>query len=504
MSWTRLAVSPDRTHHVGEDGSPAYGERFDEVLKFHAPGLAPALRDARAWHIDADGSPAYPRRFARTFGFYEERAAVVGADGWHHIDPGGADVYARRYGWCGNFQGGRCAVREMDGSYLHIDRAGHAVYPARWRYAGDYRDGVAVVQAADGRSTHVDCDGRLLHGRWFHDLDVFHKGFARARDERGWMHVDLTGTPAYARRFAMVEPFYNGQARVERFDGGLEVVDERGAGILVLRAGAPAPAWHPGQIGDWTIGEELHRGSQGAVYASGPAAVVKSSSNLGAWAREVELLEMLDGQGAPRILDAFTRAGTGYLVLERIDGAPLGRRSRTRPRSARAAVRAGLALLRPIAILHDAGWIHSDVHPENAIEAPDRAQIALLDYASAVRMDEHGEWSGEVHWGRWELVPPEQFEGFTILDRSADTYAVCALLAYLAQGTSPFAVDVASLRRRGWDAVRAAFRATRANPDLARVPEPLRGVLARGLGRERTVRFAHARALARALEALDA
>jgi hypothetical protein len=75
----------------------------------------------------------------------------------------------------------------------------------------------------------------LLHERWFVDLDVFHKGFARARDEDGWMHVGLQGRPAYARRFHAVEPFYNGQARVERFDGALEVIDETGATQVELR-----------------------------------------------------------------------------------------------------------------------------------------------------------------------------------------------------------------------------------------------------------------------------
>lgn len=235
MSWRRLHVAPDGSHHVTGDGSPAYVERFDEVLKFHPPGLAPVLRGARAWHIRPDGTPAYPRRFARTFGFYEGLAAVVGEDGWHHIAPDGADAYGQRHAWCGNFQGGRCAVREADGSYLHVDPHGQPVYPERWRYAGDYRDGVAVVQAADGRSTHIDLRGRELHGRWFIDLDVFHKGYARARDEAGWTHVDMGGAPAYARRFAAVEPFYNGQARVERFDGALEVVDESGAAVVELR-----------------------------------------------------------------------------------------------------------------------------------------------------------------------------------------------------------------------------------------------------------------------------
>ena len=126
-------------------------------------------------------------------------------------------------------------MRDRDGRYLHVDRNGIAIGPMHWRYAGDYRDGVAVVQAADGRSTHVDHAGSLVHGHWLTDVDVFHKGFARARDDRGWMHVDRNGRAIYERRFAAVEPFYNGQARVERLDGGLEVIDERGAQVLVLR-----------------------------------------------------------------------------------------------------------------------------------------------------------------------------------------------------------------------------------------------------------------------------
>lgn len=244
MSWRSLQVSPCGTHHLDEHGQPAYAARFDEVLKFHTPGLAPVARSGQAWHIRGDGSAAYERRFLRTFGYYEGLAAVIEADGWHHITANGDDAYARRYAWCGNFQQGRCAVRDHDGGYFHITPHGEDAYSTRWRYAGDYRDGIAVVQAADGRSTHVRRDGSRLHEGWFIDLDVFHKGFARARDEGGWAHVDLQGRPTYARRFHAVEPFYNGQARVERFDGGLEVIDEAGRAVVELRAALTTTSEH--------------------------------------------------------------------------------------------------------------------------------------------------------------------------------------------------------------------------------------------------------------------
>lgn len=234
MTWRRLRPSDDATHHLLE-GRPAYEARFDAVLAFHAPGLAAVRRGDAAWHIDPTGAQAYDRRFLRTFGYYDGLAAVDGDDGWHHIDDAGRDAYPQRYGWCGNVQEGIATVRERDGRYRHIHPDGAPCATISWRYAGDYRDGVAVVQGDDGRSTHVGRDGRLLHGVWFEDLDVFHKGLARARDERGWTHVDRRGRPAYARRFAMVEPFYNEQARVERFDGALEVVDAAGEPLLELR-----------------------------------------------------------------------------------------------------------------------------------------------------------------------------------------------------------------------------------------------------------------------------
>lgn len=233
--WRRARVAPDQSHHLVE-GVPLYAARFDEVLKFHPPGLAPVRAGGLAWHINDRGDAVYARRFVRTFGFYEGLSAVQGIDGWHHIHPDGRDLTGERYAWCGNFQEGRCTVRDTENWYQHIDASGRPAYQRRYRYAGDFREGIAVVQRQDGRSSHVDEVGRLIHGVHYLDLDVFHKGFARARDDRGWMHVDRSGRPIYAHRFASVEPFYNGQARVETDDGALMIIDERGDRVLELRS----------------------------------------------------------------------------------------------------------------------------------------------------------------------------------------------------------------------------------------------------------------------------
>src|SRR5690242_13291069 len=103
--WNELMVAPDGTHHQAH-GLPAYKQRFEAVLKFHAPGLAPVRDASGAYHIDPTGQAAYAARYQRTWGFYEERAAVQTSQGWMHIQVPGAPLYAARYAWCGNFQEG--------------------------------------------------------------------------------------------------------------------------------------------------------------------------------------------------------------------------------------------------------------------------------------------------------------------------------------------------------------------------------------------------------------
>ena len=251
-SWRKYGLSEDTTHHVFQ-GLPAYRSRFHGVQKFHEPGLAPVRDTSGAFHITPDGRPAYRARYSQTFGFYEHRAAVSSIDDWFHILPDGSPSNSERHAWCGNYQEGRCAVRTHGGDYFHIAIDGNPAYDGRYRYVGDFRDGHAVVQGEDGRHTHIDASGNPIHGRWFEDLDVFHKRHARARDSHGWHHVDLAGKPLYGERFRYVESFYNGQARVEGFDGSLFIVDESGAPVLTLRPSqlSPLEVLSSDMVGAW-------------------------------------------------------------------------------------------------------------------------------------------------------------------------------------------------------------------------------------------------------------
>jgi len=120
-------------------------------------------------------------------------------------------------------------VRDEEGVYHHIREDGSTLQTNLNAYAGDFREGVAVVRGFDGYCRHIDLEGKPLHHQKFLDLDVYHKGFARARDTQGWFHVDMTGSDISGnRRYSTIEPFYNGQALVKKLDGELFVIDEFG------------------------------------------------------------------------------------------------------------------------------------------------------------------------------------------------------------------------------------------------------------------------------------
>jgi len=239
-------IANDETHHR-VNGRAAYTDRFLNVGKFHEPGLASVRDVSGAFHITPNGQAAYPTRFDRTFGFYDNLAAVNSGGTWFHVRPDGSQAYCERYAWCGNFQESRCPVRTLDGEYFHINQSGVCVYSERHLYAGDYRDGVACVRLTSGFTAHVDYTGRYIYNARFLDLDVLHKGFARARDAQGWMHVNRLGQPAYEARFAEVEPFYNGYAHVLDFHGQRLVVSE--AGVVCHRIPVPKTTSNSGLTG---------------------------------------------------------------------------------------------------------------------------------------------------------------------------------------------------------------------------------------------------------------
>ena len=226
--WQSSKVAAAGTHHIetrSGRGEALYEPRFESVLPFHSPGLAPVrLAISGGWRfIDVAGRPV-SRIYSRAFGFYDSRAAVVIDGDWHHVNTNCERAYPASWAWCGNMQSGRSVVRLRDTlwpRYCHINRCGQPLpRTGHYAYAGDFREGFAVVRDAEtGLCDFVD-EGGARKGWAFLELHVFHKGFARAMDSEGWFFVNRNGTDTLkGRRFADLEPFYNGVSLAKRMDG---------------------------------------------------------------------------------------------------------------------------------------------------------------------------------------------------------------------------------------------------------------------------------------------
>jgi len=228
--WKITRPHIDNTHHCTEDAVAIYGARFEAVLPFHPPGLAPVSDGENWYYILPDGTSAFPHVFTQAFGFYCGFATVEKNGNWFHIKSDGTRAYNMNWAWCGNFQQNRCSVRDENGYYHHIRTNGNFLNSVANTYAGDFREGVAVVRDLDGYCRHIDLEGEYINSQRFYDLDVYHKGFAKARDSQGWHHINKNGEDiSRGKRYSSIEPFYNGQALVKRWNNEIYVIDELGS-----------------------------------------------------------------------------------------------------------------------------------------------------------------------------------------------------------------------------------------------------------------------------------
>ncbi len=233
MNWKEIKISKDNTCFEF-NGRNIFNRAFQEVLKFHDPGLAPVKDITGSFHIDIVGNDLYPQRYERTFGFYCNRAAIKDGSNWFHINEKGVRTYAHSFAWAGNYQEDICTVRDFENNYFHIDLQGKRISLKNYSYCGDFKDGVACVRLKNGNFRHIDSCGNYIHEKEFLDLGVFHKGYATAKDEKGWFHIDVHGNELYPQRYSLIEPFYNGYALVEDFENNKKIIDENGMTIYCV------------------------------------------------------------------------------------------------------------------------------------------------------------------------------------------------------------------------------------------------------------------------------
>ncbi len=207
--------------------------------------------------------------------------------------------------------------------------------------------------------------------------------------------------------------------------------------------------------------------------------------------REAEALVAIGAPTVPTLIDqGVLPDGRAWIAMERIAGENLADLNAAGPLRSDRAIAIALAILDSLARVHDAGFVHRDLKPDNLVLREDRS-IAVLDFGLARKLptDPDDPTRANTQVGSLEYMPPEQLIDPASVDVRADLYAFGCVLYELCSGRPPFVVDAAALRR--------AHAAMRPPPlsALAAVPTELEVVVHECLAKLPSRRPADARTL---------
>lgn len=196
------------------------------------------------------------------------------------------------------------------------------------------------------------------------------------------------------------------------------------------------------------------------------------------------------------VVDSGELDGTPYLVMDLVEGEPLGKVLRTRGvLSLRRALAVTRQVLDALAALHDAGFAHGDVKSDNIIVHGDDA-ITLIDLGLAHVEGMPVAENRATISGTPDYMAPELAYG-EAPTACSDLYAVGCLLYELVTGSTPFAGGHAQ------DILRRQLRDPVVPPQLRcpdrTIPPAVERVIMHALTKAPQLRFSTARAFASAL-----
>ena len=295
--------------------------------------------------------------------------------------------------------------------------------------------------------------------------------------------------------------------------GGAEPLGARMLGLL-----APGTS-----VGRYRIDDLLGAGGMGVVYAAHdpeldrkvalkllyPTLLTDGDDELAQRLRhESKVMAKLRHPNVATIHDLGSFHDQLFLVMELVAGSTL-RAWVGADQPWQTVVATFVATGKGLAAAHEAGVVHCDFKPDNVLlDADGRPLITdfgLAHVASAARQpivpravpalgsSSMVEVAGGHVFGTPAYMAPERFDAAVQADAQSDVFAFCVSLYEVLYGTRPFdGVTVGELR----DSIAAPPK----QPDGSRVPAWLHDAVARGLSRDRSIRYASMHELLAALE----
>ncbi len=253
-----------------------------------------------------------------------------------------------------------------------------------------------------------------------------------------------------------------------------------------------------GGMGEVWAGEHVAIGLRVALKTLLPAAALDPKL-VARFRREARLLGRLRSDRVARVVDFVEDRAFGLvLVMDFIEGDPLGRVLAARRLGIEEAIDVGVDVVTALSDLHHAAVVHRDLKPDNIILEPPRGgrrRAVIVDLGvSRLLADAQGEdvtsiTQVDTAVGTLSYMAPEQLLSSSTVTGAADVYAVGAILYRAVAGEQVFG--------EADDAIAARNKITGEAPPLSlarvdRVARGFAGVVARALQRAPEQRFASA------------
>jgi serine/threonine protein kinase len=240
----------------------------------------------------------------------------------------------------------------------------------------------------------------------------------------------------------------------------------------------PLTEHDPRQVGGFRLQARLGAGGMGRVYlgyspGGRPVAVKVVHPDL---ARDPEFMQRFGREvaAAQAVSDAYTAAVVGagpddnppWLATTYVPGPPLSDLvAQAGPLSEDAVWRLAGGLAEALQAIHAHGLVHRDLKPGNILIAADGPRV--IDFGISRMTGGAGLTATRMTIGTPAYMSPEQAEGNPV-GPASDVFSLGSVLAFAATGTAPFS---------GGEMFAVAYRVVHGDPDLSRVPVPLRPLI---------------------------
>ncbi|MDA1053138.1 MAG: Hsp70 family protein [Planctomycetota bacterium] len=270
-------------------------------------------------------------------------------------------------------------------------------------------------------------------------------------------------------------------------------------------------------LGKYVIQDKIGEGGMGEVFVAEhrrmkrpvvvkvlPESATKSADSILCFEREVEAAAQLSHPNIVTAFDADEEHGVHFLVMEYVDGEPLGElTARQGPLAIDLALSCALQAALGLEYAHATGIIHRDIKPNNLLIDKTGA-VKILDMGLARFDDDRGQVANSDDGptkqnqiiGTVEYMSPEQGDNSASVDRRSDIYSLGCTLYRLLAGRPPYQGEtlVQTLVAHRIEPIPSIREA---RPDA---PEWLEGVLRRMLAKKPDDRYQSMTELIRDLE----